>query len=177
MISHYYKFLIVALITATMPFEKLNAYTCTFKNNTTRSTIKVRFYRAAWVNSESQIFTLYPGEEASWNAGLWLVTGLKVVEMKYFPSGKIIPGGGTEVPGIDKINERWKGKGRAVSQTWEMFEAKFPIDEHRSNIQFTLNRLPAGPGGSTYPGGKVWESAKLEIIEGLQKVESVTATK
>lgn len=165
---------LVALVAITVPFGKLSARTCTFTNKTTRAEVKVRFFRAsALVPDTSQIFTLFPGEKAEWGTGIYPITGIEIVEMKYFPTGKITPGGGIPVPGFEKAKERWKLKGRHVNQAWEMFEAKFPIDENRSEIQFTLMRLPAGVGGSVFPGGKVWESAKLAVTEGLKRVEIV----
>lgn len=172
MIIRYDRLLLVGLMALAMPVTKLCAYKCTFKNNTTRAIIKVKFHRAALWNANSQTFTLAPGEQASWDTGIMLVTGMKVVEMKYFPDAKgAVLGGGLVVPGSDKAKENYAG--RAVNQHWEMYEIKYPIDANKSQIQFELKRDPAGLGGSTYPGGTKWTSPRIDIIEGLQKVQVV----
>lgn len=135
----------------------IQAYTCTFKNNS-HANLVIKFYRDSGKSDE---LVVGPLQTVTWNAGKvpvlnipWSVKGMKVLKMK-FNQKEIL---------ITKDSEDYWKTSRPYNPTWELSEV-FPVEAGQvaNKVQFTLKRNPGGAGGSTYPGGTIWTSPVIDL--------------
>ena len=167
--ARIFRFLLF-LLTASIFQGSIEAYTCTFANKT-QATVVVQFYKmnSKLKTESSGDITILPKSENKWDAGKCLkafpcsISGFKIIKMTV--PGKSATESTTTVPGADKIQEKWTGlSAHAADQTWELTEDHVPdVNGKLAQVQFTLTRKPAGVRGTTYPGGKIWASDRIDI--------------
>lgn len=139
---------------------KVQAYTCTFKNNS-HANLVIKFYRDSGKSGE---MVVPPLQTIKWNAGTvpvisipWSVKGMRIFKITY--NNKVIYDNEKD----KKLEDYWSVS-RPYNPTWEFFE-EFPVQvgQVANKVKFTLKRNPGGIGGSTYPGGTIWTSPIIDL--------------
>ena len=153
----------LALIYACTVPQIVDAYTCTFKNNT-HANLVIKFYRDG---GKSDDFVVPPLRTVTWNAGkvpvlniAWSVKGLIIKQMQYNNKNILID---EQTKKSFEIRDYWSTS-RPYNPTWELSEF-FPVEagQTANKVQFILKRNPGGVGGSTYPGGTIWTSPVINL--------------